>query len=124
MSLLICSSPACLSASLKRADQHADAMRTLQKELEELHEDRSRDREREHRHQQEHEEELQILRDRCEALEAERANGSGRVSVSPVCRPLTLTNISRPIPNSSDNYSLTCKGSWKNSRSSHGATTN
>jgi hypothetical protein len=59
-------------------------MRALQKELEELREDRARDREREHGHQQEHEEELQILRDRCEALEAERANGGGRVRISQV----------------------------------------
>ena len=57
-------------------------MRALQKELEELREDRARDREREHRRQQEHEEELQILRDRCETLEAERNNGGPRVSVS------------------------------------------
>ncbi|KAF9648389.1 hypothetical protein BDM02DRAFT_3082236, partial [Thelephora ganbajun] len=61
----------------KRADEHANAMRALQKELEELREDRARDREREHRRQQEHEEELQILRDRCETLEAERTNGGG-----------------------------------------------
>ena len=57
-------------------------MRALQKELEELREDRARDRDREHRRQQEHEEELQILRDRCETLESERANGGGGVSVS------------------------------------------
>jgi len=50
-------------------------MRALQKELEELQEDRALDRDREHRRQQEHEEELQILRDRCETLEAERSNG-------------------------------------------------
>ena len=56
-------------------------MRALQKELEELREDRARDREREHKRQQEYEEELQILRDRCETLEAERNNGGGGVSV-------------------------------------------
>lgn len=60
-----------------RADEHANAMRALQRELEELREDRSRDREREQRRQQEYEEESQILRDRCETLEAERANGGG-----------------------------------------------
>lgn len=49
-------------------------MRALQKELEELQEDRALDRDREHRRQREHEEELQILRDRCETLEAERSN--------------------------------------------------
>ena len=57
-------------------------MRALQKELEELREDRARDREREHKSQQEYEEELQILRDRCETLEAERSNNGGGVSVS------------------------------------------
>lgn len=57
-------------------------MRALQKELEELREDRARDRDREHRRQQEHEEELQILRDRCEILEAERSSGGGGVSAS------------------------------------------
>ena len=67
---------------LQRADEHASVMRALQKELEELREDRARDRDREHRRQQEHEEEIQILRDRCETLEAERANGGGGVSVS------------------------------------------
>jgi len=60
-------------------------MRALQKELEELREDRARDRDREHRRQQEHEEELQILRDRCETLESERANGGG--GVSPLLSP-------------------------------------
>jgi hypothetical protein len=55
-------------------------MRALQKELEESREDRARDRERERGRQQEHEEELQILRDRCETLEAERANGGSGVS--------------------------------------------
>ena len=99
-------------------------MRALQKELEELREDRARDREREHRRQQEHEEELQILRDRCESLEAERANGGGGVSVyrSPTYR--LSTSPSRPILNSSDSCRLICKGSWKNSRSFHGVMTN
>jgi hypothetical protein len=55
-------------------------MRALQKELEELREDRARDRDREHMRQQEHEDELQILRDRCETLEAERGNGERGVS--------------------------------------------
>ena len=73
----------CINLPFQHADEHASAMRGLQQELEELREDRARDREREHRHQQENEEELQILRDRCETLEAERANGGGGVSVSP-----------------------------------------
>ena len=76
--------------SSQRADEHANAMRTLQKELEELREDRTRDREREHMRQQEHEEDLQILRDRCETLEAERANGGGGVSVFIIHHLLTF----------------------------------
>lgn len=85
------SSRPCLNASLKRADEHANATRALQKELEELREDRARDRERGRGRQQEHEEELQILRDRCETLEAERTNGGSGVSVSLVCRPPALS---------------------------------
>jgi hypothetical protein len=80
--IFLWSSRVWLNVSLQRADEHANATRALQKELEELREDRARDREREHRRQQEHEEELQILRDRCETLEAERNNGGGGVSVS------------------------------------------
>lgn len=105
---------ACLSASLKRADEHADAMRALQRELEELREDRSRDREREQRHQQEYEEELQILRDRCETLEAERANSGGGVSTSSTSHRYILISLARRILNSSDNCSLTCRASWGN----------
>ena len=57
-------------------------MRALQKELEELREDRARDRDREHGRRQEHEEELQILRDRCETLEEERGNAGVSVPFS------------------------------------------
>ena len=77
-----CDPTTCLTAPLQRADEHTNVMRALQQELEELREDRARDRDREQRRQQEHEEELQILRDRCETLEAERANGGGGVSPS------------------------------------------
>lgn len=69
----------------QRADEHANVMRALQKELEELQEDRALDRDREHRRQQEHEEELQILRDRCETLEAERSNGGVSAPLFPFC---------------------------------------
>ena len=99
-------------------------MRALQKELEELREDRARDRDREHRRQGEHEEELQILRDRCETLESERANGGGGVSDLLFPDFLFSQKLSRPILSSSDNYSLTCRGSWRNLRSCHGAMTN
>ena len=54
-------------------------MRALQKELEELREDRARDREREVRRHQEDEDELQILRERCERLEEERDSEKGGV---------------------------------------------
>ena len=113
----------CLSVSLKRADEHASAMRSLQKELEELREDRARDRDRERRRQQEHEEELQILRDRCETLEAERTNGGSGVSVQPTPPSIcSLNRPSRPILNSSGNCSLICKASWRSLHSFHDAT--
>lgn len=54
-------------------------MLLLQKELEELREDREREQELSTRRVQEDDEELQILRERCERLEAERGGG-----VSPV----------------------------------------
>ena len=44
----------------------------LQRELEEVREDRQREKERETRRMRDDEEELQILRDRCERLESER----------------------------------------------------
>lgn len=52
-------------------------MRALQKELDEVRETRQREKERESRRAREDEEELQILRDRLENLEEERANGRG-----------------------------------------------
>ena len=73
-------------------------MRALQKELEELREDRARDRERERRRQQEHEEELQILRDRCETLEEERTNGGSGVSLSILRRPSTHSSSMQADP--------------------------
>jgi len=66
-----------LSEFRRRADEHAHAMRSLQKELEELREDRARDRELETRRRQQDEDELQILRQRCEELEEERSTGQG-----------------------------------------------
>jgi hypothetical protein len=49
-------------------------MLSLQKELENVREDAQRSRERGARRTQEDEEELQILRERCERLEDERAS--------------------------------------------------
>jgi len=60
---------------LQRAEEQSTAMRTLQKELDELKETRQREKERESRRAMEDEEELQILRDRLEKLEEERAGG-------------------------------------------------
>lgn len=68
-----------LSEFRRRADEHAHVTRSLQKELEELREDRSRDRELETRRRQQDEDELQILRQRCEELEEERGSGQGGV---------------------------------------------
>ncbi|KAG6381880.1 hypothetical protein JVT61DRAFT_495 [Boletus reticuloceps] len=56
----------------KRAEDHAAAVRALQKELDELRELRAREKEREMKRAQNDEEELQILRDRLERLEDER----------------------------------------------------
>ncbi|TFK45585.1 hypothetical protein OE88DRAFT_1729622 [Heliocybe sulcata] len=61
----------------RRAEEQAVAFVALQKELQELREDRARDREVEARRAREDDEELQILRERCERLEEERANGGG-----------------------------------------------
>lgn len=48
---------------------------TLQRELESLREERTREKDFTARRAKEDEEELQILRERCETLEAERAGG-------------------------------------------------
>ncbi|KAH7921276.1 hypothetical protein BV22DRAFT_1038847 [Leucogyrophana mollusca] len=62
----------------KRADEQGAAMRSLQKELDDLRDLRTREKEREARRAQDDEEELQILRDRCDRLEEEREGGHGR----------------------------------------------
>jgi protein SPA2 len=69
----------------QRAEEQSAAMRTLQKELEELKETRQREKERETRRAAEDEEELQILRDRLEKLEEERSGGSAGVRTSFRC---------------------------------------
>ena len=60
-------------------------MRVLQQELEQLKEDREREQELSTRRAREDEEELQILRDRCERLEA----GGGGISL-PITGPFIL----------------------------------
>ncbi|KAH7873105.1 uncharacterized protein C8R40DRAFT_1113973 [Lentinula edodes] len=62
---------------LRRAEEQKSAMRALHKELDDLREIRQRENERESRRAREDEDELQILRDRLESLEEERANGQG-----------------------------------------------
>ena len=59
---------------LQVAEDKATAMRSLQQEVDQLKEDREREKELAARRTREDEEELQILRDRCERLEA---NGGG-----------------------------------------------
>ncbi|KAL0956247.1 hypothetical protein HGRIS_002401 [Hohenbuehelia grisea] len=66
-----------LAGVRRRAEEHSAAMRTLQKDLDDLRETRAREKEREVKRTRQDEEELQILRDRCERLEDERANWQG-----------------------------------------------
>ncbi|KAJ7745491.1 hypothetical protein DFH07DRAFT_18330 [Mycena maculata] len=61
----------------RRAEEQTTAMRALQRELEDLRETRQREKEREARRAQDDEDELRILRERCEQLEEEAANGQG-----------------------------------------------
>ncbi|KAF9070817.1 hypothetical protein BDP27DRAFT_1323049 [Rhodocollybia butyracea] len=66
-----------LATVRRKAEEQSSAMRALQKELDELREIRQREKERETRRAREDEEENQILRDRLERLEEERANSRG-----------------------------------------------
>jgi len=59
---------------VQRAEEQSTAMLALQKELDNLREESHRSRDREARRVQQDEEELQILRERCERLEEERAS--------------------------------------------------
>ncbi|EPQ54975.1 hypothetical protein GLOTRDRAFT_76278 [Gloeophyllum trabeum ATCC 11539] len=61
----------------RRAEEQATTILALQRELRELREDRAREKDMEARRAREDEEELHILRERCERLEEERANGGG-----------------------------------------------
>ncbi|KAI9449387.1 hypothetical protein F5148DRAFT_1247904 [Russula earlei] len=60
----------------RRAEEQSAAILALQKELDNVREDAQRSREREARRAQQDEEELQILRERCERLEEERASAA------------------------------------------------
>ncbi|KAE9408640.1 hypothetical protein BT96DRAFT_913786 [Gymnopus androsaceus JB14] len=64
-------------ATMLRQKSKPPPCAALQKELDEVRETRQREKERESRRAREDEEELQILRDRLENLEEERANGRG-----------------------------------------------
>ncbi|KAI0941809.1 hypothetical protein AcW1_003600 [Taiwanofungus camphoratus] len=59
----------------QQLEEKSTAMMTLQRELESLREERTREKDFTARRAKEDEEELQILRERCETLEAERAGG-------------------------------------------------
>ncbi|CAL1711181.1 unnamed protein product [Somion occarium] len=67
-----------MEGELEELRQHLEektsGMRTLQKELDELREDRSREKDLTARRVREDEEEIQILRERCERLEAQNSN--------------------------------------------------
>jgi len=69
-------------------------MLALRKELEEMREDRERSYDMEARRAREDEDELQILRERCERLEEERANGTSAVRVRFFCRIFDSHSIS------------------------------
>lgn len=56
----------------RRTEEQSMTILDLQREIEEVREDRQREKERETRRMRDDEEELQILRDRCERLESER----------------------------------------------------
>ncbi|KAJ2931253.1 hypothetical protein H1R20_g5821, partial [Candolleomyces eurysporus] len=66
-----------LESVRRRAEEQSTTILSLQRELDESQEVRRRDKERESRRIQDDEDELQILRDRCEKLESERAMNTG-----------------------------------------------
>ncbi|RXW21310.1 hypothetical protein EST38_g4543 [Candolleomyces aberdarensis] len=66
-----------LESVRRRAEEQSTTIVSLQRELDESQEVRRRDKERESRRIQDDEDELQILRDRCEKLESERAMNPG-----------------------------------------------
>ena len=68
------------------AEDKTTAVRSLQQEVDQLKEDRERERELAARRTREDEEELQILRDRCDRLEA---NGGGVRSLRLIFRGST-----------------------------------
>lgn len=79
-------------------------MRAMQKELEDLR----REREQSSRRAREDDEELQILRERCERLEEERANGQGGVSFGPFFMGIiVLMQFYRRIQRSSTSFAWT-----------------
>ncbi|KAI0292527.1 hypothetical protein BC826DRAFT_1105422 [Russula brevipes] len=61
----------------RRAEEQSAAMLALQRELDNVREEAQRSREREARRLQQDEEELQILQERCDRLEEERASTAG-----------------------------------------------
>ena len=88
------------------AEEKTASMLLLQKELDELREDREREKEMEARRAQEDEEELQILRQRCERLETEHGGGG----VSSVFLLLNFSHLAfRLIPR----YWTNCEQTWK-----------
>ena len=89
-------------------------MLALRKELEEMRDDRERSQDVEARRAREDEDVLQILRERCERLEEERADGAGAVRRTIFFHILCLTSLKslRLIPRSSTNYAQTWRVCW------------
>jgi hypothetical protein len=91
---------------VQRAEEQSAAMLALQKELDNMREEAQRARDREARRTQQDEEELQILRERCERLEDERASTVRSVSLLP-CHLRSI--FSRPILKLLNN----CAPTWR-----------
>jgi len=75
---------------VERAEEQSAAMLALQKELDNVREESQRAQEWEARRVQQDEEELQILRERCERLEEERASTVRLVASIFIAPHLTL----------------------------------
>ena len=88
----------------QRTEEQSAAMLALQRELDSVREEAQRAREREARRTQQDEEELQILRERCERLEDERAS-TVRLVLLLLCHLRSI--LSRPTLKLLNNCALT-----------------
>lgn len=93
---------------LQRAEEKTAAMLALQTELDQLREDHAHERDLAARRARQDEEELQILRDRCERLEAE--GGGGDVSRS---LPSTSCNLPHCFHRWTLKFSINSDQTWR-----------